>query len=79
MSHVMTELTFFQVEIEVLGPQSAADGQADFGHAPEALDAVDAIAAGGELVAGAVDAVVLPVAPVDQGVVGPPAVGIDGA
>ena len=52
MPHVTAELAFFEVQVEVLDPQAALGGQADFGDAPKGFDAVDMVAAGGELVPG---------------------------
>ena len=52
--------------------------QANFGVAPEALDAVDMVAADGEFVLAMLDSIVLLLTQIDDAIVGPKAVGMDG-
>ena len=68
---VPTPFGCLEVEEEVFGPDAA-----QFGKAPEALNAIDMIFAAGELVLRMVDAVMLGAAQ-DEAVTGLPAVGVD--
>ena len=56
---IPTPFRFLEVEKEVLGTNAAQFCEAEFGKAPEALDAIDVIFSAGELVSVMVDAVVL--------------------
>lgn len=71
-SVVEAELAFFQVEVERAGVHAAEPGHAGLGVAPEALDAVDVVAADGpaaELVGRMIDPQVFLVPHVHQAVV----------
>lgn len=74
---VETPFGFFEVENEVFVTDAAQLREAQFGEAPEGLDAIDVILTAGELVLVMMDAVVF-VATQDKAVVGLPSVGVDG-
>ena len=74
---VPTPFGFFEVEEKVLSTNATQFGEAQFGKAPEALDAIDVIFAAGKLVLMMVDTVMLVTAQ-DEAVIGLPAVGING-
>ena len=67
------------MQVEVLLANAPQPRQPHFDHAPKALDPINVPVAFGELVLGVVNPVVAFVAPIDQGVIGRPAIGIDGA
>ena len=52
---IPTPFRFFEVEEKVLGPDAAPFGEAQFGEAPETLDAMDVIFTARELVLMMVD------------------------
>ena len=69
---VPTPFGFFEVEEKVMGTDAAQFGEAQFGKAPEALDAIDVFFAARELILMMVDAVVL-VVPKNEAVIRLPA------
>jgi len=74
---IEAELTFLEVQRKSRLGDAVEAGQAGLGVGPEALDAVDVAAVGGELVLAVVDPQVFGVAQIDQAVVAPPVVGVD--
>ena len=77
MAVVEAELALLQVQIEGGLGHPVELGQASFGEAPEALDAVDVVVALGEMIAAVANASVLGIAQVDQAVVAGQTVGED--
>ena len=71
------ELGLLQVQVKRRVRDAVELGQAAFGVAPEALDAVDVARASRELVSAMMDPQMLFVTDVHQPVVPPPAVGMD--
>lgn len=78
MPVIESKLTFFEVQIEGRFSHAAELYDTDFSEGPEAFDAVDMVGSEGEKVLAVIDAVVLLVAQIDQGMIGPKAVGMDG-
>lgn len=76
---IETVLTLLEVQGEGRLGDAVESSQGGLSVRPEALDAVDVAAVGGELILTMVDSQVLGVAQVDQAVVAPPAVGVDHA
>ena len=50
----------------------------DFGKAPEAFDAIDVIGADGEFILAVLNAIVLPIAQINDAVIGTKPIGMDG-
>lgn len=67
------------MQVKSAWAHSSEPGEATFGIAPEALDAVDMGPPVSEFIAAMIDPEVLPIADIDQAVITAPAVGIDDA
>lgn len=78
MSVIESKLTFFEVQIEGRFSHTAELYETNFSEGPEAFDAVDVVGSESKKILAVVDAVVLFVAQIDQGMIGPKAVGMDG-
>ena len=78
ISIIESKLTLFKVQIEGRFSHTAKLHEAYFGKAPEAFDAVNVIGADGKFIVRMVDSIVLLVAQIDDAVIGPKPVGMDG-
>ena len=76
---VKSKFALFEMQVKSAWAHSPEPGEAAFGVAPEALDAVDMGSPVDEFIAAMIDPEVLPVADIDEAVVAAPAVGIDDA
>ena len=75
---IESKLTFFKVQVEGGLSHTAKLYQAYFGKAPEAFDAVNVIVADGKFIVRMIDSIVLLIAKIDDAVIGPKPVGMDG-
>lgn len=74
---IKPKLTFFKMQVKSAWAHSPEPGEAAFGVAPEAFDAVDMGPPVSEFITAMIDPEMLPIADINQAIVAAPAVGID--
>ena len=78
MTVIKPKLTFFQVQIESLLRKTIELGEPPFGETPKAFNAVHMALPSRELIFRVIDPVMV-ITVKDQAIIGPPAIGMNGA